>query len=308
MKKFLAFAFFIALIAIGVRGCSQGENASQSETATSTQRAATPTFREVGAHDAPSGKRNSPAKLEKKDEGEEKKISTSSGRKIEVPARMQKKPERIISREAYTLSFNRETNEPNWVAWCLQREETDGPVHRRDEFLPDPDVPAPHRVESYDYSGSGYDRGHMAPAADMKWSGDAMRDCFYMSNICPQTHELNAGAWAKLEGACRRWAQSYGRIYIVCGPIFYQGKHKSIGREHVVTVPDAFFKCIYAVSDGKPQAIAFVMRNTGAKQNMYASALTVDEVEAATGMDFFPNLPDRTERVVESQFSLKDWK
>ncbi len=229
-------------------------------------------------------------------------------RLIEVPAKLHGTPERLLKRMAYTLSFNRETNQPNWVAWCLEDSETDGNIRRREEFLADTDIPLPHRVEPSDYSYSGYDRGHMAPAADMKFDAQAMRECFYMSNICPQTHELNAGAWSKLEKACRRWAEKFGEVYIVCGPIFYKGKHKSIGKNLVIPVPDAFFKCVYGVNNGTPQAIGFVMKNNASKQNMNASAMTVDEVEEITGMDFFPNLPDKTEYKVESECSIKSWQ
>ena len=234
--------------------------------------------------------------------------NTQSARKIEIPAKLHATPERILKRQAYTVSFNRETNQPNWVAWCLEDYETTGTARRSDEFLADPEVPEPHQVETGDYRSSGYDRGHMAPAADMKFSAQAMKECFYMSNICPQTHELNAGAWAKLENACRRWAGKYGKVYIVCGPIFRGTKHKHIGRRLSVTVPEAFFKCIYAEPDGKPQAIGYVMNNSTAKQNMNSAAMSVDDVEKITGMDFFCNLPDKIEKQVENTFSLKNWQ
>ncbi len=238
----------------------------------------------------------------------DKKSNAGKERLIEVPAKLRSTPERMLYRMAYTLSFNRETNQPNWVAWCLEDFETDGNIARRNEFLADEDIPLPHRVETKDYSGSGYDRGHMAPSADMKFDAQAMKECFYMSNICPQTHTLNAGAWSKLESACRRWANKFGRVYIVCGPIFNDGKQKSIGKEHKIPVPKAFFKCIYAVNQGKPQAIGFVMNNNSTKQNMNASAMTVDEVESITGINFFPNLPDKIENKVESEYSIKNWQ
>lgn len=94
----------------------------------------------------------------------------------------------------------------------------------------------------------------------------------------------------------------------MCGPIFYKNKHKSIGKNLVIPVPDAFFKCIYGVNNGKPQAIGFIMRNNDSKQSMNASAMTVDEVENITGMDFFPNLPDKIENKVEREMSIKNWQ
>ena len=148
----------------------------------------------------------------------------------------------------------------------------------------------------------------MAPAADMKFSALAMKECFYMSNICPQTHTLNGGGWKNVEEACRRWAEKYGKIYIICGPVFYDKKHKSIGKEHSVTVPDAFFKCVYGVVKNQPQAIAFIFRNTSAKQKMDEAATSVDEAEKITGMNFFYMLPDEIEEKVESTYNLKDWQ
>lgn len=230
-------------------------------------------------------------------------------RRIEIPAKMHGTPERILRRYAYTLSFNRETNQPNWVAWCLDSSEAAGGHIERGDFAADPDIPAPHRVEPSDYTRSGYDRGHMAPAADMKFSPRAMRECFYMSNICPQNHSLNGGPWSRLETACRRWASETGKVYIVCGPIFGSGKHKTIGKDHKIPVPRAFFKCVYAVGKGgKPRAIGFVMANNASRQTLASTATSVDSVEALTGMDFFPALPAKTEKAVEATFSLADWQ
>jgi len=232
----------------------------------------------------------------------------ATGRKMEQPGPMRGVPERLISHTGHMLSFNREHNQPNWVAWELTAEETEGRIPRAADFLPDPQVPAPHRVVTTDYRGSGYDRGHMAPAADMKWSARAMTECFYMSNICPQDHGLNGGPWATLEKACRRWAVREGRIYIVCGPVFRSGRHKYVGRERRITVPDGFFKVVLSLAEGREKAIGFYYANRAGKQPMEATALSVDSVEAMTGIDFFVNLPDRLEARVESRFSLKQWR
>ena len=144
---------------------------------------------------------------------------------LEIPLAPKNTQSLLLKRKAYTVSFNKMTNQPDWVAWCLTDDELSGKVSRSKDFYEDPDLPLMHRVVSEDYKGCGYDRGHMAPAADMKFSARAMRECFYMSNICPQNHELNAGGWEKVERACRRWAEKYKKVYIVCGPIF-SGKSK----------------------------------------------------------------------------------
>lgn len=228
-------------------------------------------------------------------------------RKKEMPAALHGIPERIIERIGYTVSFNREHNNPNYVAWELTAEESTGNVPRSNNFVPDPDLPAPHQVTTNDYKGFGYDRGHMAPAADMKWSYDAMRECFYMSNICPQNHTLNAGGWQTLEEACRRWAKQEGAVYIVCGPIYRGTRHKKIGKEHIVTVPEGFFKVVLSLRKGKEKAIGFYYANNDSRQSMAKAAMSVDAVEELTGMNFFVNVSDDIEDRVEATYSLKDW-
>ena len=229
-------------------------------------------------------------------------------RLLELPERIKGTPEHIITHTGYTLSHNRVHNNPNWVAWELTNEETDGPIPREDDFYPDPKVQTPHRVEHEDYTNSGYDRGHMIPAADMKWSAEAMKDCFYMSNICPQNRSLNSGAWNTLEEACRRWAQQEGRVYIICGPVYKNNKPKKIGKEHQVSVPDGFFKAVLSTREGHEKAIAFYYANRSGKQPMAKAAMSVDEAEQLTGINFFVNLPDELENQIEASYSLKQWQ
>lgn len=229
-------------------------------------------------------------------------------RQLELPERMKGTPERIIKHTGYTLSFNREHNSPNWVAWELTAEETEGTKQRADDFLPDPEVPAPHRVTTDDYKNSGYDRGHMIPAADMKWSAQAMKECFYMSNMCPQNGSLNSGPWSTLEKACRRWAKQEGNIYIICGPVYKTQRPKTIGRDFRISVPDGFFKAVLSVREGHEKAIAFYYANRAGKQPMSATACSVDEIEELTGINCFVALPDEVENKVEASYSLKAWK
>lgn len=237
-----------------------------------------------------------------------KAVAKVTNRKLELPARLKHTPERIVEHTGFTLSFNREHNNPNWVAWELTADETKGTLPRANDFEPDPKLPENHQVTHADYTRSGYDRGHMVPAADMKWDSKAMNDCFYMSNICPQTHALNAGGWETLESACRRWAKQEGSVYIVCGPIYKGTKHKTIGKDLKITVPEGFFKVVLSMREGKEKAIGFYYANSNAKQTMEQTATTVDEIEALTGMDFFVNIDDHLEERIESSFSLKQWK
>ena len=214
-------------------------------------------------------------------------------------------PEQMLRRTGYIASYNKSTKLPNWVAWHLTPGRTEGPAKRSGvDFEADMDVPAP-RAEDSDYYGSGYDRGHMCPAADNKFSVEAMRESFLFTNMCPQNGNLNRGDWNEMEMACRRWAEEYDGLYIVCGPILYKGRHKTIGKNKV-TVPEAFFKVVLRTGDN-PKAIGFVYKNAGGNRPKGDYVNTVDEVERLTGIDFFPSLPDDVERRVEATADLADW-
>lgn len=234
---------------------------------------------------------------------EETEINTVN---LEIPAKLKDRSERILKRTNYTVSYNRNWNLPNWVAWELNKNETKGKNDRNDEFTADPDLPKAYQVESYDYSGSGYDRGHMCPAGDNHFSTKAMEESFYMSNICPQDHELNKGKWNDLEIACRRWANRYGEVYIVCGPIIDKRKGKRIGKDHEIIVPEKFFKCILITSTKPIRAIGYIFENNSSDRPY--KTYTIDEIEKMTGMDFFPHLPDNIEDLIESRYDAGDWK
>jgi endonuclease G len=172
-------------------------------------------------------------------------------------------------------------------------------------FHEEEDVPEP-RATLQDYRGSGWSRGHMCPAGDNKWSYNAMYDSFSLVNVCPQNSKLNSGLWNSIEMDCRKWARKYGAVYIVCGPVWMKGEHRSIG-ENEVLVPEAFFKVVLCLA-GKPKAFGFIVRNTegNKKRDMYYNS--VDQVERITGFDFFPALPDDIEDVVEATASIEDWR
>lgn len=214
-------------------------------------------------------------------------------------------PEQILKRTGYVASYNKVTLLPNWVAWHLTAERTEGSAKRSGvDFAEDTEVPEP-RATDWDYYNSGYDRGHMCPAADNKWSKKAMEESFLFTNMCPQNGNLNRGDWNEMEMACRKWAKKYGDLYIVCGPILYKGKHKTIGKNKVV-VPEAFFKVVLRTGDD-PQAIGFIYKNTSGNRPKDSYVNTVDEVERITGIDFFPSLPDDVEKNVEATADIANW-
>ena len=234
--------------------------------------------------------------------------NTSASLPLEQPATLHNHPEQIVVHTGYRLSFNRETLCPNWVAWELTANETEGSVQRSNDFRPDEMLPYRYQVTTDDYKHSDYDRGHMCPSADMKWSSTAQSECFFMSNICPQTHALNAGGWEKVERACRRWAKREGKVYIICGPIFNDArKQLYIGKSVKIRVPNAFFKVVLSLKKGEEKAIGFYFTNRDGKQNMGDATKTVDEIEKITGMDFFSQLNDALERRIEAQNNLTLW-
>jgi endonuclease G len=225
----------------------------------------------------------------------------------EQPAPLTDRPEQILKRKGYTASYNSKSKNPNWVAWHLTKAHTYGDNQRKNEvFFEDETIERGQRATDNDYYNSRYDRGHMCPAGDNKWDAQAMRESFLFTNICPQNHGLNKYEWNDLEILCRDWAREYGAIDIVCGPIYNQkSEQKTIGRNKV-WVPDAFFKVVLC-RQGRPKAIGFVYRNEGVKQLKTEAVRTVDEIEALTGIDFFPALDDDMENRIEASANLSDW-
>lgn len=209
----------------------------------------------------------------------------------------------LIEYEGFTVDFNKDLHIPNWVSWELTAPEVTG-TNDWNKFMPDENIDG--SAFPADYTGSGYDRGHMAPRADMKWSKESVRQCYYMTNMCPQAHSLNAGTWKKLETKCRDWAEIDSAIVIICGPVLSPQPDEFIGKSQVA-VPKAYFKVVAAPYANPPRAIAFIMNNGKVDGGMQAAAVTVDSVEAITGHDFFSQLPDSIENAIESQCRFHWW-
>ena len=236
--------------------------------------------------------------IESNEEKPEILTSPQHGGALEIPTMQSGTGGQILKRKGYTLSYNADYKTPQWVAWELTKKETKGKEGRTDKFLPDPDVRGA-KAYTGDYTKSGYDRGHMAPAADMKWSKKAMEESFYMSNICPQNQKLNRDDWGDLEELCRSWARKYGTVYIACGPIYDKKQPKRIG-EHRVAVPDRFFKVVLIYNRKSPIAMGFLFDNKAHHQALEKYMVSVDSVEKVTGMDFFSKLPDNVENRIEA--------
>lgn len=208
----------------------------------------------------------------------------------------------IVKHTYYTLSYNEEHEQANWIHYILNPAFLNGNTPRNESFKSDPLVTT-SSANINDYKGSGYDRGHLAPAADMKYNSISMQESFYMSNMSPQNPSFNRGIWKKLESLVRGWGDKF-EIYISTGGILNSKNLGRIGRNRV-TIPTSFYKVIYAPS--KNIMVAFILSNTRLSGNLTSFVVTVDKVETLTGIDFFSELPDNIEDKLESEVNLSNW-
>ncbi|WP_336533711.1 DNA/RNA non-specific endonuclease [Bacteroides acidifaciens] len=239
---------------------------------------------------------------------DEPKTNTSlqvlSSKELAIPISMTPQQEQIIRHTGYTVSYNKELKLPNWVSYELTREETKGKEKRNNRFIADPLVKGIIATNA-DYARSGYDKGHMAPAADMKWSPQAMKESFYFSNMCPQHPQLNRRGWKNLEEKIRDWAIADSAIIIICGPIITK-QPKTIGKNKVA-VPKQYFKVILSPFVRPMRAIGFLFNNRQALEPLSTYAVTVDSIERLTNMDFFASLPDEIENKIEAEKNYFQW-
>ena len=212
----------------------------------------------------------------------------------------------VVQHTGYTLCYSEEDEQPYWVAYVLTADEVFADnAQRADNFHEDPSIPTGSATLA-DYRGSGYDRGHMIPAADLKWSEQSMDDSFFMSNMSPQVGALNRGVWADLESVVRTFAAQNQAICVVTGPVLTDGPYKKIG-SNGVSVPNYYYKAILDYTGPEHKAIGFLLANEGSKEDLETFAVTIDELEEMTGLDFFPRLPDDEEAVLESSFDVDLW-
>lgn len=224
-------------------------------------------------------------------------VATKAPAGLELPSYTD--DEDIIVHLGYTASYNHVSLCPDWVAWELTAEEANGQNDGQYSFSRDPDVRFP-KASREDYSRSGFDKGHMAPRADMRWSCQALEESYYFTNICPQDHEMNSQAWRKIEELTRRLAKRYGSVFIVCGPIFGGDNPRKIGG---VSVPNAFFKALAVSTADGYRTVGFLVDNNPQSFSPRHYAVSVDSVEAVVGRNLFPLVDEEAEAV----FDWKNW-
>lgn len=208
----------------------------------------------------------------------------------------------IYKKANYTQSYSAADGSSEWVAYYLTKAETEGNTERSNEFTEDPNIPG--SPDKLDYNQTGYDRGHLAPAADMKMSSQSMEECFYMTNMSPQEPSFNRGIWKDLEEDVRSWAQEKGAIYVVTGALFEQDKRM---KKTKIIVPSHYYKILLDANGRQPKLIAFLLPNAEGSRPMSKYAVCVDDIEQRAGIDFFSQLPDNLEDSLEKSVDLSGW-
>ncbi|QEN03652.1 DNA/RNA non-specific endonuclease [Thiospirochaeta perfilievii] len=212
---------------------------------------------------------------------------------------------RVFYKEFYSLQYNEEYEQADWVYYRLTKDMVYGDEKRRDSFKVDSDIETGSAALK-DYKSSGFDRGHLVPAADMKISKKAMSESFYMSNMSPQRPGFNRGIWKKLESFVRFWAVENEELYIVTGPVFTEETYLTIG-ENRVGIPEYFYKVILDYKGEEIKAIGFLLPNKKSSIPIMKYALSVNDIEDLTGIDFFYNLPDDIEEFIEKDIDINLW-
>ena len=210
----------------------------------------------------------------------------------------------VIKHLGYAFQYSEKHEQAFWVGYELTKKETEKAFERTDEFIPDPAVSTGTATVA-DYAKSGYDRGHLAPAADMGWSQQAMAESFYFSNMSPQEPGFNRGIWKNLEEQVRTWAKAYDSIYVVTGPVLKDGLVQ-LG-PNGVSIPKYYYKVILDNTGQDAKAIGFLMPNEASKEPLEKFAVSVDQVEQETGIDFFNKLPDSRENTFEKEVCIPCW-
>ncbi|MBQ3669921.1 MAG: DNA/RNA non-specific endonuclease [Treponema sp.] len=242
---------------------------------------------------------------------------------IEIPvcaAKDHAKDHEIRAFKNYKICYRETYEQPEWAAYLLTKEMLTKNSQRTNDFRPDPKISTGSATLA-DYRGSGYSRGHLAPAADFAYDSQAISETFYMSNMSPQTTDFNGGIWQELESQVRYWAKRFSRVYVISGPVLEKkaSEYKSIGANKV-SVPEYYYKAILApvyknASDrSSPEdsksvmVIGFIMPNELREDSIWNYAVSIDEIENRTGLDFFSILDDELEEKLENTVKTTPWQ
>ena len=225
--------------------------------------------------------------------------------------------ENYIKHSALFLEYAEDYEQAKWVAHILTPDVITGTAHRSNDFREDPLVTTGTAVEAdyflkflqkdstFKYDGFGFDRGHLAPSADFRWSKKALSESYFYSNMSPQRPEFNRESWAELEGTMRGYIQDHPttQLYIVTGPVLKEGLPTIERGVNKVAIPEMYFKVVLDLKSGK--AIGFLMPNQKATYPLISFARTIDEVEEVTGLNFFNKIEN--EATIEKTLDKTHW-
>ncbi len=230
----------------------------------------------------------------------------ASGAAISLPEFVLPSAEKgdIVVHRYYSLEYSEAHEQAKWVGYLLTRSHLTGDDRKRPFFIEDPKVRT-YSADWRNYKNSGYDRGHLCPAGDRRFSETAYEETFYTSNISPMKPDFNAGVWNRLEIQVRSWARRYDSLYVITGGVLGKGL-RSIGYESV-SVPEAFYKIVLKGDPADPQVIAFLIPHRESSQPLDNFTVSVDQLEDATGIDFFKALEDSMESRLESEMDPSAW-
>ena len=217
-------------------------------------------------------------------EASSKQTAQDSGQNTHESAKTDAPGHEVHTFAGFELCYREDYEDSEWVAYTITREKLVSVIKRTDDFRADTSITTGSATPA-DYKASGYDRGHLAPAADMQWSSETMHESFLMSNMTPQAPQLNRGMWKELEENVRKWAQNFGEVTVVTGPVLEKpsAEYSSIG-SNKVAVPEFFYKALLSKSNnGDTIMAAFIMPNKKCEGEIWDYAVSVDEIEERTG-------------------------
>ena len=212
----------------------------------------------------------------------------------------------VVEHEGYAVGYSREHCQAKWTQYRLTKQNMKdcmGKPRYEGPFQPDPYVPY-KQAWNRDYTKSGYQKGHLVPDLDLRYSATAEKETFYYSNVSPQIDKFNTGVWKRLENKVRSLSIREGSIVVVTGPIFPISGGTKLG--DMITVPKKFFKVIYS-EGAQPKMIGFIIPHQSTQADIKVFVCTVARVEAETGLKFFDKLPKGVQKELKTRSSPSEW-
>ena len=227
----------------------------------------------------------------------------------------------IIEHSGMVLGFDCDYKMASWVFHLLTPDVTSGNISRSNDFRLDEKSTCGSAQESdyflrketpdgtFEYDGFGFDRGHLAPSADFRWSANALSESYYYSNMTPQRPEFNRESWASLEGLLRKIVdQEKKQFYVITGPVLHEGLPEIERSANKLKIPELHYKIIVDASTENPRGMAFLMPNKKCEERLSSYVISIDSLERLTGIDFFSTMPTELETKIEQTADFNAWK